>query len=219
MSLIGMETNKEKQSNPTNNTGEIILNEKARNLYYRLIPMFPSVNTVYIKRICQRYVTDPKYLGYKESVSLQYLVEHLLEHGQKYPVKKPEPLPLENNSNTYTLNEQYADLLGIFPEADPTYLRKVAEENYKDPEKIKEYVQSQLENPSYPTRAQALARKKITDQQKQYTSDFKIEQFLELFPDPFSHFENSSRQCKFNPHAVDFLKQYFSKIRVMMCLI
>lgn len=214
MSSIGMETNKEKKSNSSN--GEIILNDKARKIYYRLIPMFPSVNTLYIKQLCQRYLTEPR-LDKDESVLLQTLVEHLLEHGQRYPItKKPEPLP-ENNSNTYTLNEQYADLLGIFPEADPTHLRKVAEENYKDPEKIKEYVQSQLENPTYPTRAQALARKKITDQQKQYTSDFKIEQFLELFPDPFSHFENASRQCKFNPHAVDFLKQYFSKIRVIIC--
>lgn len=213
-----METNKEKQSSSTNNTGEIILNEKSRKLYYQLIPMFPSVNTVYIKQLCQRHVADAR-LGYGESVLLQNLVEHLLEHGQKYPTKKPELLPVENNSSTYTLIEQYADLLGIFPEADPTHLRKVAEENYKDPEKIKEYVQSQLENPTYPTRAQALARKKITDQQKQYTSAFNIKQFLELFPDPFSHFENASRQCKFNPHAVDFLKQFFSKIKVIMCLI
>lgn len=215
MSSIGMETNKEKKNSSSN--GEIILNEKARKIYYRLIPMFPSVNTLYIKQLCQRHLTEAR-SDKDESVLLQTLVEYLLEHGQKYPItKKPEPLPLENNSNTYTLNEQYADLLGIFPEADPTHLRKVAEENYKDPEKIKEYVQSQLENPTYPTRAQALARKKITDQQKQYTSDFKIEQFLELFPDPFSYFENASRQCKFNPHAVDFLKQYFSKIRVIIC--
>ncbi|XP_072747175.1 uncharacterized protein [Anoplolepis gracilipes] len=203
------------KTNTTNNTGheEIILNEAARKIYYKLIPMFPSVDTAYIKRLCQNYLMDDRQLC--DETVLQTLAEYLIDNGQKYPtVKRPEQLPVVNNFNTYDLNEQYADLLGIFPEADPMYLRKVAEENYKDPEKIKEFVQSKLENPDYPTRAQYLAKKKITEQQKQYTTDFKIQQFLELFPDPFSHFENAGRQCKFNPHAVDFLKQYFSKIRV-----
>ncbi|KAL6430129.1 hypothetical protein ACFW04_007719 [Cataglyphis niger] len=217
MLAVGMEpnANKEKQIGIANNTGqqEIVLNKKALELYYKLIPMFPAVDTIYIKLLCQKHIEAN--LLRDESVLLQNLVEHLLDNGQKHPtVKRAKPSSLLNTSKTYDLNEQYADLLGIFPEADPIYLRKVAEEMYEDPEKIKEFVQSKLENPDFPTRAEYLAKKKITEQQKQYTSDFKIQQFLELFPDPFSHFENANRQCKFNPHGVDFLKQHFNKIRV-----
>ncbi|XP_050458717.1 uncharacterized protein LOC126855281 isoform X2 [Cataglyphis hispanica] len=217
MLAVGMEpnANKVKQIGIANNTGqqEIVLNKKALELYYKLIPMFPAVDTIYIKLLCQNHIEAN--LLRDESVLLQNLVEHLLDNGQKHPsVKRAKSSSLLNTSNTYDLNEQYADLLGIFPEADPIYLRKVAEEMYEDPEKIKEFVQSKLENPDFPTRAEYLAKKKITEQQKQYTSDFKIQQFLELFPDPFSHFENANRQCKFNPHGVDFLKHHFNKIRV-----
>lgn len=217
-----MNGNKKEQRGAANNAGrqEIILSEGASKIYYKLIPMFPTVDTVYIKQQCQSYLTENMLQTYDEAALLQSLIDYLLDHGQNYPtMRKVELLPEANNSNTYDLNDHYADLLGIFPEADPIYLRKIAEENYTDPEKIKEFVQSKLENPDYPTREQYLAKKKITEQQKQYTTDFKIQQFLELFPDPFSHFENATRQCKFNPHAVDFLKYYFSKIRVYNCLI
>ncbi|XP_070150467.1 uncharacterized protein [Polyergus mexicanus] len=217
MLAFGMEpnANNKKQISAASNAGqqEIILNKKALQLYYKLIPMFPSVDTVYIKQMCKNYLTDENLL-YDESILLENLVEHLLVNGQKHPTVKKAKTSLINNSNSYSLNEQYADLLGIFPEADPIYLRKIAEEMYQDPEKIKEFVQSKLENPDFPTREQYLAKKKITEQQKQYTTDFNIQQFLELFPDPVSHFENVNRQCKFNPHGVDFLKQHFNKIRV-----
>ncbi|KYN05268.1 hypothetical protein ALC62_03791 [Cyphomyrmex costatus] len=61
---------------------------------------------------------------------------------------------------------------------------------------------------------QYLAKMKITQQQEQYTTDFQVKQFLEIFPDPFAHFEDDKRKCEFNPHAVDFLKYYFSKLRI-----
>lgn len=206
------QTNQIKKENraSTSTPKEVVLSQRACKIYYKLIPMFPSVHTEYIKRLCQNYVKDD--LQFDETSILQRLAEHLLERGTEYPsVKKVEPVA---TANTYDLNEQYADLLGIFPEADPGYLRERAEQIYNDPEKIKEFVQTQLENPDYPTRQQSLAKKKITDQVKQYTTDFQVERFLEIFPDPFSYFEDAKRQCKFNPHGADFLKNHFSKIRV-----
>ncbi|EZA54896.1 E3 ubiquitin-protein ligase RNF216 isoform X2 [Ooceraea biroi] len=187
----------------------ILLNEKALKIYYKLIPMFPCISTDYIKRLCQQHVKDDGQV-LNEAMLLQYLAEQLLDFGQQHPliIKKPKPEP----EDTYDVNEQYADLLGIFPEADPVYLRQIAENN--DPEKIKEFVQSQLEKPNYPTREQYLAKKKITEQQKRYTTDFQVQQFLQIFPDPFSYFEDDKRQCQFHPHAVDFLKHHFNKIRV-----
>lgn len=191
---------------------EILLNEEANKIYYELISMFPNIDKFYIKQQCQQiYLTD----SMMQYELLERLVEFLLENGQKYSTIKEVELSEANNSTiTYDLNNHYSDLLRIFPEADPTYLRRIVEENYKNPEKIQKFIQSKLRNPDYPTRAQYLA-KKITKQQKNYTTNFNIQQFLQLFPDPFSHFENANRKCKFNAFAVDFLMHYFSKIKVI----
>lgn len=209
--------NKEKPKDTAKdaNLKEIILNEKANQIYAKLIPMFPRTKTTFIKQLCHNYVKDDEQ-SQNEASLLETLVEMLLNCNQEnLLVEKAKPLPVVEEPNpTYDMNEQYADLLMIFPEADPVYLREITEKMYSDPERIKEFVQSKLENPDYPTRTQYLAKKKITEQQKQYTTDFKVEQFLEMFPDPFSYFEDNKRKCQFNPHAVDFLKYYFSKIRV-----
>jgi len=213
-----LNTIKEQAKHITNaNCKNIILNEKATKIYNKLIPIFPCIKTYYIKQLCHDYIKDDGQ-SQDEAILLENLVEMLLNCDQEnLSIKQIKPLPESTDSNPpYDMNEQYADLLMIFPEADPVYLRKIAEEIYSDPERIKEFVQSKLENPDYPTRAQYLAKKKITKQQKQYTTDFQVEQFLEIFPDPFSYFEDHKRKCQFNPHAVDFLKYYFSKLRVII---
>lgn len=191
---------------------KIVLNERANEIYTKLKPMFPSVKIRFIKQLCHDYVRD--YEEYTDDILLESLINKLLKTGQEN-LKKIKPVPVVEEPNvSYNMNEQYADLLMIFPEADPVYLRKVVEDMQNDHERIKEFVQSKLENPDYPTRAQYLAKKKITEQQKQYTTDFKVQQFLEIFPNPFSYFEDDKRNCQFNPHAIDFLKYYFSKLRV-----
>ncbi|XP_011872189.1 PREDICTED: uncharacterized protein LOC105564441 [Vollenhovia emeryi] len=198
--------------NEKNTHRKIVLNERANNIYLKLLPMFSTVKTRFIKELCHDYVKE--YNNFKEESLLEGLIETLLSCGQ-YNLKPIKPAPVvEEVDPSYDMNEQYADLLTIFPEADPVYLRKVVEDMHGDNEEIKKFVQTTLEKPDYPTRAQYLARKKITEQQKQYTTDFKVEQFLEIFPDPFAYFENDKRICQFNAHAIDFLKYYFSKMRV-----
>lgn len=209
------ETNASEKPVNRNNVEEIVLNEKGLKLYYKLIPMFPSVNTIFVKKLCKYCVERMQ--ATDETTMLEYLIDQLLDHGSKYPfVKKEEPMELVKSANIYDLNEQYADLLGIFPEADPEYLRQEAEKIYNDSEKFKLFVQSKLENPDYPTRQQYLDKKKISEQVKQYTVNFSVQQFLDIFPNPFAHFENRCRQCVFNAYAVDFLKYYFNKIRVII---
>ncbi|XP_011646294.1 E3 ubiquitin-protein ligase RNF216-like [Pogonomyrmex barbatus] len=221
-SLVDVEKNASKVMIKENN-GDlkplhvITLHEKASQIYAKLIPMFPDVKASFIKALCFKGI-QPDDLR-DEAILLELLVDALLNYNKKnLLIKNVEPAATVKNSNetlkTPDLNEQYADLLMIFPEADPVYLREIAEQMYKNPEQIKEFVQSKLENPDYPTRAQYLAKKKLTEQQKQYTTDFQVQQFLELFPDPFSYFEDEKRKCQFNPHAVDFLKHYFSKLKV-----
>ncbi|KAL0103681.1 hypothetical protein PUN28_017738 [Cardiocondyla obscurior] len=191
---------------------EIILNEKATKLYIQLIPMFPSIKTAYIKRLCYEVSKRPELMN--SEALWERLIDILLNCKQEN-FKEVQPVQVVEELNLpYDINEQYADLLMLFPEADPVYLRQAVEEMQGDHAKYNEFVQSKLENPDYPTREQYLTKKKITEQQKQYTTDFHVEKFLEIFPDPFEHFENEKRICQFNPHAIDFLKYYFSKLKV-----
>lgn len=192
---------------------KIILNERANKLYIKLIPMFPSVKTFFIKQLCRDYTKN--FDSKDDTVLLEYVIDHLLKYGHENLEKiKPLPVEPEEPDPSYDKDELYADLLTIFPEADPVYLRHISEVIHGDHQQIKEFVQKKLEKPDYPTRAQYLAKKKITEQQKQYTTDFQVQKFLEIFPDPFSYFEDNKRNCQFNPHAIDFLKYYFSKLRV-----
>ncbi|KAG7189831.1 hypothetical protein KM043_017490 [Ampulex compressa] len=182
----------------------------AHLTYQKLISIFPYVDTNYIKSICQLHVQKKGVVN--EMERLQDLIDELLENGDKH-VSTEKIKSLDDNAN-YDLNEQYANLLGIFPNADPTFLRATAENIYNDLDAMKEFVQTNLEKPDYPTREQYLAKRKITEQQKQYTTEFKVEKFLEIFSDPFAYFENPARQGNFNTVAFEFLKQYFSKFKV-----
>lgn len=115
--------------------------------------------------------------------------------------------------------EQYLYLSGIFPDADSTYLRKIVARMNGNQEEIMDFIQSQWENPTYPTKEEKLRRTRITDQQKRYISNFDVKQFLEIFPDPFKHFEDPTRQCKNNTNAFAFLKSHFKyhKVRLLKC--
>ncbi|XP_011169726.1 E3 ubiquitin-protein ligase RNF216 [Solenopsis invicta] len=194
------------------NHNEIILNEKAASMYFKLIPMFTSIKTHYIKSLCHTHVKDEP--NQRPDELLDTLIEMLLNCDKQY-LNDVEPIrQIEKEPNpAYDINEKYKDLLMIFPQADPAYLRNKVEEMYND-EQFNTFVQAKLENPDFPTKQQYLEKKKVTEQQTQYTTDFKVENFLKIFPDPFSHFENDKRICQFNLDAADFLKNHYNTLKV-----
>lgn len=143
------------------------------------------------------------------------LIDHLLNEGRNHsrPIEKHFEEP---KVNSLSIDEQYEYLLGIFPDADPTYLRDFVEKNVNLNQSLEEFIQKKLESRDYPTKEQYLAKIKITEQQKQYTTDFKVEKFLELFPDPFKHFENTTRRGNYQPIAMEFLKSFFNRNKVSL---
>lgn len=185
------------------------LSPEMTKIYYKLLSMFPGVNSDYIKSICTS--NDSQETNLDECILLHELIEHLLVSGDKHPRVNIE---LEINEAICDVNEQYENMLGIFPDADPIYLRDIVKSIYDKPEELKAFVQSKLETRDYPTREQYLEKRKITEQQKQYTTDFRIDKFLEIFPCPFTHFRDPKRQCSFNTIAFEFLKFYYNKLKV-----
>ena len=180
-------------------------------IYSRLRAMFPDVKASFVREIC---MNPPNVMNYndKESI-LSTLIDHLLKEGNNH-LEIVENYIEEQTATALSVNEKYEYLLGIFPDVDPTYLRDFIEKSCHSDQALEQFIQQKLERRDYPTKEQYLARIKITEQQKQYTVDFKVEKFLELFPDPLKHFENVKRQCAYHPIAMEFLKSSFNKNKV-----
>lgn len=183
-----------------------------RQIYNKLRSIFPDVQSSYVKQIC----INPSVIGpYNNKDELLHgLINHLLSEGQKHLGPKENNFDKQQLQCVVSVDEQYEYLAGIFPDADPTFLRNFVEKNLNSEGVIDQFIQDKLEKRDYPTKEQYLAKIKITEQLKQYTSDFKIEKFLELFPDPYKHFEDSSRKCAYQPIAMEFLKSFFNRIKV-----
>ena len=149
-----------------------------------------------------------KSLVLKDSVETSVTSTKSLQELHGFAVEEEKICPVQK-AIARKDDEQYLYLSGIFPNADSTYLRKIVARMDGNQEEIMDFIQSQWENPTYPTKEEKLRRTRITDQQKQYISNFDVKQFLEIFPDPFKHFEDPTRQCKNNPNAFAFLKSHF----------
>ncbi|XP_001603062.1 uncharacterized protein LOC100119259 [Nasonia vitripennis] len=182
-------------------------------IYNKLRSMFPDVRKSYVKKIC---MNPPGGAYLNKDQLLDALINHLLKEGDAHlrTINYMAEQEHQNKISTLSVDEKYEYLLGIFPDADPTYLRDFVEKSCSTEQILQEFIQQKLEKKDYPTKAQYLAKIKITEQIKQYTTDFKVEQFLELFPDPFKHFEDQSRKCDYQPIAMEFLKSFFNRNKV-----
>lgn len=182
----------------------------CKDTYYKLRSIFPHVDPAFIKEKC---INPPfNITGLSKEQQLTMFADVLLADGSSHQIAheiKDEPDDVFGNKD-----EQYENLLGILPEADPEYLRNFVDKNYMNPESLKTFIQQNLERPEYPTRAQYLEKIKINQQIKDYTLNFNIEKFLQIFPNPVEHFENPSRKSLYNPIANEFLKDIFRKHKV-----
>ncbi|XP_076649255.1 uncharacterized protein LOC143357015 [Halictus rubicundus] len=175
-------------------------------IYNNLLPMFPSIDQDYIKNLCFSYLEkDGDIVN-----MLEDLVDYLLEHRRECPSRKDYKRVCKEQ--TPIMNQQVVALLSIFPEADEAYLRKAVQLMKGNQNAITDFIETQCNNPTYITKKENLRRMKISNYQKQYFSNFNAEMFLELFPDPFQHFENVNRQCKYNSEAIKFLQSRYSDL-------
>lgn len=69
--------------------------------------------------------------------------------------------------------------------------------------------------------ASIFRKQQLSAQQSQYTKDFSIQKFLELFPDPEAYFQDNNRKptiINYDPmsnyYALEFLKNQYTKIPV-----
>ncbi|CAK9797604.1 E3 ubiquitin-protein ligase RNF216 [Anthophora quadrimaculata] len=179
-----------------------------QQIYKELILIFPDVDKAYIRQMCEQYL-DRENVPLAEQL-LEELVELILQDKEVHLVKTDVKHISQKEANDQ--DEKYVYLSEIFPNADPTYLKKFIARTRDNPNAVIEFVETQCEHPTYLTKVEKLQRKKITQEQMQYTSNFNVKQFLEIIPDPFTQFENRNRKCTYNSDAFQFLKSYFNEI-------
>ncbi|XP_076679447.1 uncharacterized protein LOC143374821 [Andrena cerasifolii] len=182
-----------KEINPNRN----VVPQPELQMHNDVMPMLHNKDTNRIK--------NPQL---KDSVKASVTSNKSLQEMHGFAVKEEKICPVRK-AIAQRDDEQYLYLSGIFPDADSTYLRKIVARTNGSQEEIMNFIQLQWENPTYPTKEEKLRRTRITDQQKQYISNFHVIKFLQIFPDPFKHFEDPTRQCKKNANAFTFLKFHF----------
>ncbi|KAL0281339.1 UNVERIFIED_CONTAM: hypothetical protein PYX00_002353 [Menopon gallinae] len=110
-----------------------------------------------------------------------------------------------------------AELIRLFPNTDPTFLRAECVKFEGSLEAMNEFVISKLEMNDMPSRTEYEKRLEMEELQNRYTKNFSIEDFLKVIPQPWEYFNNSNRNCKkYMLHSIAFLGTTFRKMSLGM---
>lgn len=173
----------------------------------RLEFIFPDLDKNYINKICARYSN----IDLSLDKQFEELINIIIEDRQVSPVEINTKI---NQEKDYDIDEKHNYLKGIFPSADPAYLKKVIVQTANDPAKLDQFIEDQFKCPTYLTIGEKIRRIRITEQQMLYIHEFDVKQFLEMYPSPHTYFEDSKRKHGYNSDAFEFLKYHFNKFEM-----
>ncbi|XP_064624120.1 uncharacterized protein LOC135485687 [Lineus longissimus] len=117
-----------------------------------------------------------------------------------------------------SLEEQVQNLSAIFPDCDPNYLYEQLEVLKNDPERVKNLASTLFDRRTYPKKKDVLEeQRKHEDRLKVcgMLSTFRLNEFLELFPDPVAVFcsEEKSVSESYKKHVYVHLMNTFPYLR------
>ena len=187
---------------------------ERRQIYYKLRSIFPNISPEYVRDILIFTPPEvPENAGIEEETN--GLVEHLILNGDKHV----DLNTIGKYQNYWDLREssldsQYDRLIGIFPDADPDYLKDIANRFYNNAQEMNSFIEDNLENKTYPTRDEYVQRKKFQEKYHKYFTDFDVKKFLAEFPDPFTYFEGEERKCEEDKAVYDLLCDRFKNLLV-----
>ncbi|CAG9859328.1 unnamed protein product [Phyllotreta striolata] len=167
---------------------DAVLDDK---LVRKLMEVFPDACSDYIKRI-----SKGKTVG-----QLNELINGLLEN--EYPKRSASP------PKKFDPDEQFEFVKALLPDADPTYLRLRCEGIGNDPDALNAFINNARELKNYPTMKEYLQKQKFSAQCKQYTTEFAVEHFVEVFPDPEGSFKDANRKCVIDEYAKSYISKFF----------
>lgn len=152
-----------------------------QRLTRKVLEMFPDVSRDYLNQICQDKT-------YNDATFAEVLDLMLETDYPKAPPRTPSP------EVSVTHEEQLAMLKEMLPDADPTFLEAKVQELGDNKRALEQFLENILATKKYPTMKEYLRRKQLSAQQRQYTTEFNVQRFVELFPNPNAVFEASDRK-------------------------
>lgn len=169
-------------------TSEMEKDINADNLILKLLPIFPDACPDYLRTLCKGRQNNP--------TELEEIIMYLI--GNDFP--KRAIVPRENLAEQEVVDEteQYKIMLELLPEADPDYLRVHCSNLYDKPDLLKQFIDEAMEHKNYPTIKDYKRKQQLSAQMKQYTTEFDVNKFLELIPNPEEYFNDPKRVCTYN---------------------
>jgi hypothetical protein len=208
------------------------LHNKTDSEYRTLQAMFPQLDSAFLRKKCDEFGGD-------ETAMRAFVVEQLQQnddddwyHSLLAMFPEADPAVLRESVNrigddadamrlfvTQQLDEmegvKFQTLLAVLPDADPDYLRDTFQSIGNDENSVKEFLLEALEKKDYPTREAYLKRQEMAALQRKYKEEFSIEDFLEMFPDPWKHFyeeNNNNGNELITSHGIAYLETRYRRI-------
>lgn len=155
-----------------------------QELYRKIIEIFSDICPNYLKRMCR---------GKTMSEDFDTILNTLINLSGEYPKRQVD----EKENVDLDMEKQLEILKEFLPDADPVYLEKECQK-FTSHDDLMVFVSEAMEQRNYPTMKEYLRKQQLSAQQRQYTTEFDIANFVKLFPDPKTVFEDSKRQTKVN---------------------
>ncbi|PSN43918.1 hypothetical protein C0J52_03662 [Blattella germanica] len=163
---------------------ELIKKNEGFNNYDTLLAMLPESDPAFLQEMVDR-------IGDDEEAMKKFVSEQLEEVD----------------------SVQFRTLLAVLPDADPEYLQDMYNKLGKNEESMKLFLLEALENNDYPTREMYVKRQEKAAIKRKYCEEFNIQEFLEMFPDPWTHFKNiKHKHDEERKHAREYLESQYLRI-------
>ncbi|XP_019872467.1 uncharacterized protein LOC109600733 isoform X1 [Aethina tumida] len=173
--------------------------EEINRYFERLKSVFPDINSAELMA---------KLHHYKYNLNYDVIVEDLTTNG--YTIEPIDSTDIWN---------QLRDML---PDADPEYLREQAEILVQGtPDALRAFVENALEQKQYPSREDYVKRVKERIEFQKYTTNFNLNEYLEIVPNPIEKYSNSNRKLilvgdDVDPNDIKFVKEVlYNKYRFL----
>jgi len=208
------------------------LQTKTESQYHTLQDMLPQLDSGFLRKKCDEFGGD-------ELAMRAFVVEHLQQNEVEdwyhsllamFPDTDPDVLrDIMNRIGddaeamrlfiTQQLDEmegvKFQTLLAVLPDADPDFLRDTFQSIGNDENSVKEFLLKALEKKDYPTREVYLKRQEMAALRRKYKEELSIEDFIEMFPDPWKHFneeDNNKGNELITRHGVAYLEARYKRI-------
>ncbi|CAH0559360.1 unnamed protein product [Brassicogethes aeneus] len=170
-----------------------------------LVEMFPEACPKYIRNLCKG----------KALKDLDDIVTEILIAGDDYPKREEKPAGPEE----LDVERQLEILKEVLPDADPAFLQTQCERYRGNPDGLKLFTADALETKNYPTLKERIRQQQLSAQQREYTTEFDVGNFVKRFPEPMKYFEGAERKSppysgEDRSYVEKFLRNSFDRVPV-----